>query len=134
MWQSPPPRDDDLPKSPGNHSGLRRPSLSMESLRMQPESSSYFRTKVRLPKLSINGNLTAWTTFRDSFESTIHLNPELTNIDKFNYQNLLLEQSAAESISGLTLTNANYEEAVAVLKMRSMATSNKSSAHIWMLY
>ena len=27
-----------------------------------------------------------------------------------------MEQSAAESISGLTLTNANYEEAVAVLK------------------
>ena len=119
--QSPPPQDDVLPESPRNPSGLCRPSLSMESLRTQPESSSYFRTKVRLPKLSIkkfNGNLTAWTTFWDSFESTIHLNPELTNIDKFNYLNSLLEQSAAESISGLTLTNANYEEAVAVLKKR----------------
>ena len=88
--QSPPPRDDVLPESPRNPSGLCRPSLSMESLRTEPESSSYFRTKVRLPKLSIkkfNGNLTAWTTFWDSFESTIHLNPELTNIDKFNYLN-----------------------------------------------
>ena len=112
--QSPPPRDDVLPES--NPSGLRRPSLSMESLRTQPESSSYYRTEVRLPKLSIkkfNGNLTAWTTCWDSFESTIHLNPELTNIDKFNYLNSLLEQSVAESISGLTFTNANYEEAVA---------------------
>ena len=119
--QSTPPRDDVLPESPRNPSGLRRPSLSMESLRTQPESSSYFRTKVRLLKLSIkkfNGNLTAWTTFWDSFESIIHLNPELTNIDKFNYLNSLLEQSAAESISGLRLTNANYEEAVAVLKKR----------------
>ena len=120
--QSPPPRDDVLPESPRNPSGLRRPSLSMESLRTQPESSSYFRTKVRLPKLSIkkfNGNLTAWTTFWDSFESTIHLNPELTNIDKFNYLNSLLEQSAAESISGLTLTNANYEEAIAAVLKKS---------------
>ena len=116
--QPPPPRDDVLPESPRNPSGLRRPSLSMEALITQPESSSYFRTKLRLPKLSIkkfNGNLTAWTTFWDSFESTIHLNPELTN-----YLNSLLEQSAAESISGLTLTNANYEEAVAVFKKRYM--------------
>ena len=58
--QSPSPRDDVLPESPSNPSGLRRPSLSMESLRTQPESSSYYRTEVRLPKLSIkkfNGNL-----------------------------------------------------------------------------
>ena len=63
-----------------------------------------------------NGNLTTWTTFWDSFEATVHTNPNLNNIDKFNYLNSLLEGSAAEAISGLSLTASNYEEAMAVLK------------------
>ena len=79
------------------------------------------RVHVKLPKLSMkkfNGNLTTWTTFWDSFEATVHANPDLSNIDKFNYLNSLLEGSAAEAISGLSLTASNYEEAVAVLKKR----------------
>ena len=42
---------------------------------------------VRLPKLSIkpfSGDLTQWTTFWDSFNSAIHENPTLSDIDKFN--------------------------------------------------
>ena len=65
---------------------------------------------VKLPKLAIrpfNGDITTWTTFWDSFES-----------DKFNYLRSLLEKSAAEAISGLTLTADNYKEAVAILKKR----------------
>ena len=56
-----------------------------------------------------------WTTFRDSFESSIHNNTGLSNIDKFNYLNSLLERSAAEAISGLTF---NYDEAITILKKR----------------
>ena len=77
--------------------------------------------KVKLPKLTLkwfNGDLTNWTTFWDSFESSIHNNTGLSNIDKFNYLNSLLERSAAEAISGLTLTSTNYDEAVTILKKR----------------
>ena len=77
--------------------------------------------RVKLPKLSIkkfNGDLTKWVTFWDSFDSSIHSNPSLSNVDKFNYLNSFLESTAAESIAGLTLTSANYEEAVATLKRR----------------
>ena len=78
-------------------------------------------TRVKLPRLSLkrfNGDMTKWSTFWDSFESSIHLNPELADIDKFNYLNSLLEGAAAEAISGLKLTTANYEEGIAILKKR----------------
>ena len=83
--------------------------------------SSSTAPHVKLPKLSIkkfNGDLTKWVTFWDSFDSSIHKNPSLSNVDKFNYLNSFLESAAAESIAGLTLTSANYEEAVATLKRR----------------
>ena len=78
-------------------------------------------THIKLPKLSLkrfNGDLTRWTTFWDTFESAVHNNPTLSDIDKFNYLVSLLESTAAEAIAGLTLTAANYEEAVTTLKRR----------------
>ena len=65
-----------------------------------------------------NGDLAKWITFWDTYESTVHENPSLTSIDKFNYLSSLLESTAAEAISGLTRSSANYEEAVAILKRR----------------
>ena len=41
--------------------------------------------RVKLPKLSLphfSGNITKWDTFRDSYESVIHKNDDLTDIDK----------------------------------------------------
>ena len=76
---------------------------------------------VKLPKLSIRkfgGDLTKWVTFWDCFDFAIHRNPSLSNVDKFNYLNSYLESTAAESVAGLTLTSANYEEAVSTLKRR----------------
>ena len=69
-----------------------------------------------LKKLS--GDLTKWTTFWDTFELAVHQNPTLTSIDKFSYLNSLLESTAAEAVAGLTLTSANYDEAVSTLKRR----------------
>ena len=77
--------------------------------------------QVKLPKLLIkkfNGNLTKWVTFWDSFNSSIHANPTLWSVGKFNYLSSLLESSAAEAIAGLNLTAANYNEAIATLKKR----------------
>ena len=44
--------------------------------------------RVKLPKLVLrpfNGDITAWTTFWESYESAVHNNRNLTDIDKFNY-------------------------------------------------
>ncbi len=76
---------------------------------------------VKLPKLSLKkfgGDITKWTTFWDIYESAVHRNSTLTNIDKFSYLNSLLESTAAEAVAGLTLTSANYDEAVSTLKCR----------------
>ena len=43
-------------------------------------------SRVKLPKLEpkkFNGDLTKWETFWSSFESSIHVNPTLTALDKF---------------------------------------------------
>ena len=79
------------------------------------------RDKVRLPKITLqpfDGDLTTWTTFWDSFKAAIDENDSLTDIDKFNYLRGLLHLTALEAISGLTLTSANYREALAILQKR----------------
>ena len=77
--------------------------------------------KVKLPKLTLshfNGNLVKWTASWDLYESAIHSNNELSEVDKFNYLRSLLEGSAFEAIRGLTLSAANYQDAVSLLKKR----------------
>ena len=59
-----------------------------------------------------------WTAFWDSYESAVHNNDELSNVDKFNYLRSLLERTAYEAIAGLTLSSANYGEAIEILKKR----------------
>ena len=78
-------------------------------------------SRVKLPKLQLRpfgGELTKWTSFRDSFESAVHNNRELSDIEKFNYLTSLLERSAREAISGFSLTTTNYQKAIETLKKR----------------
>ena len=105
----------------GGETSLQRHSLSLEDVNSSMESRNPRVSRVKLPKLSFKkfgGDITSWSTFWDSFHSAVHSNEDLSNVDKFNYLISFLEGSAAECISGLTLTYANYEEAVAVLKRR----------------
>ena len=49
---------------------------------------------VRLPKIqlrSFGGNVMKWMSFWESFQSTIHENSELSDIEKLNHLNSLLE-------------------------------------------
>ena len=76
---------------------------------------------VKLPKLDFNkfgGELLKWEEFWDSFESALHSNASLNPVEKMNYLRAKLEGEAEEVISGLTLTNANYEEASRLLQKR----------------
>ena len=83
----------------------------------QPVSQNVVRT--RLPKLSLpkfRGDVTKWNTFWDSFQVAVHRNEGISNIDKFNYLNYVLEGVAARAIPGLTLTEVNYDAAVKLLR------------------
>ena len=89
------------------------PSLSLPTQETIP--------RVKLPKLDLrkfDGEVSTWPTFWDAFESSIHKNPTLAPIDKFNYLNSLLMKPALDAISGLSLSASNYEEAIAILKKR----------------
>ena len=86
-----------------------------------PTSRHMLYTKVKLPKITLphfKGNPIYWTSFWDSYESAIHANPSLSDVDKFNYLKSLLEREAFDAIAGLTLSSANYQQAVAILKKR----------------
>ena len=56
--------------------------------------------------------------FWDSYKSAIHDNDSRSDIDKFIYLRSLLERSALDAISGMTLTAANYQEAILILEKR----------------
>ena len=77
---------------------------------MLAQPNDYCSAVVQLPPSNPFGcRGPEWTTFWDSFESAVHTNPDLTGVDKFNYLHSLLDTSAAEAVSGLKLTAANYE-------------------------
>lgn len=76
---------------------------------------------MKLPKLEVrkfSGKLGEWQEFWDSFESSIHLNDGLSNVDKFSYLRNLLLEPARSAIGGFALTSANYQSAVELLKKR----------------
>ena len=77
--------------------------------------------RAKLPKLEVrkfSGKIGEWEEFWDSFESAIHLNDGLSNVDKFSYLRSLLMEPARSAIGGFALTSANYESAIELLKKR----------------
>ena len=69
--------------------------------------------------------------FWDSFNSAIHSNPNVSNVNKFNYLPSLLEGSASRPIKGLTLTSANYDNAhYSILQERYGKTQQTIAAHM----
>lgn len=86
---------------PSNHSvQLPNPAPSSSIQEMGP--------RVKLSKLDLkkfDGEVSSWFTFWDASESSIHKNPKLAPIDKFNYLNSLLMKPALDAISGLSLTS-----------------------------
>ena len=75
----------------------------------------------KLPKLEIQkfgGDASQWFTFWDNFTASIHKNQELSNVERFSYLKGLLTGPAAATVAGLALTEANYQNAVELLKER----------------
>ena len=78
-------------------------------------------TSVKLPKLDLcifNGNKLKWSEFWDAFECTVHKNQKLTNIEKFSYLLSKLRDEAKLAVTGISLSNDNYNVAIRILKER----------------
>ena len=75
----------------------------------------------RLPKLNLptfSGDPLNWFTIWDSFDTAVNCNTTLGGVQTFSYLKAQLEGDARRAITGFPLTNANYEQAVKLLKER----------------
>ena len=102
-----------FPSSPLNQNVVENGATS--------SSANSKTVRVKLPKLEVrkfSGRLEEWQEFWDSFESAIHSNDSLSNVDKFSYLRGLLLEPVRSAITGFALMSANYEAAVELLKKR----------------
>ncbi len=91
-------------------------------------------TSIKLPKLVLpkfRGDITSYRTFWESFESAVHKNVYLSNIDKFNYLLSLLEGNALRAIKGLAVTDGNYQAAIIAFYRSASGNRNKLFRPIW---
>ena len=88
--------------------------------KVRNESSGKFNP-VRLPRLdfpTFNGDPLQWKPFWDTFECIVDKDDSIDDMMKFTYLRQKLEGKAKIALEGLTLTKANYREAVKLLKER----------------
>ena len=71
-----------------------------------------------------------WQTFKDSFDTALHNFPSLSKPQKFNYLRVQLQGDALRAITGLTLTDANYDHAIDLLTQRYGQSHKIIQAHI----
>ena len=72
--------------------------------------------KFEMPKF--DGDPTQWPTFWDHFRSAIHDKTNITDVLKLQYLKGFVTGKAAKSLSGITVTNQNYQEAIKLLQTR----------------
>ena len=87
----------------------------------------------KLPKIELpvfSGDPLKWQGFWDQFDISIHQNESLSDIDRFNYLKKYLSGPALGTISGLTLSSANYKEPVTILTERYGNHQVLISAHM----
>ena len=108
-------------------------SLPISAPSQQVSVSSSAAHFHKLPKLALptfDGDLLLWQTFWDSFESSVHTNPALSDVQKFSYLKAQLTGDAMRTIDGFALTNANYHQALSLLKERYGQTHKITSAYV----
>jgi len=74
--------------------------------RPAPSSSQCQLPKIQLPIFDFD--LIQWRSYRDTFSSLVHENPNLQQVDKFHYLISSVTGSAAFCVRGLPITEDNY--------------------------
>ena len=111
---------------------------SIQASGTQPSVPSQSNVKlVKLPPLELpffSGDHLLWSNFWDIFESSVHKRTDLDPVHKFNYLRGQLRGVAFEFIKEFFPTNANYLEAVALLKDKFGKEHKLVSAHLNALF
>lgn len=69
------------------------------------------RNRPKLPEIKLpefSGDFTKWIFFKNSFETTIHRDPDLTPMQKHQYLIGLLQGEARQVIQCFTIFNESY--------------------------
>ena len=86
-----------------------------------------------MPKLEIppfSGDILVFRVFWDQYQAALHLRTHLKDVQKFGYLKTLLKGSAADLVSGISLTGTNYTKAIELLSDRFGNTQSLIAAHI----
>ncbi|KAL6742699.1 hypothetical protein Aduo_015822 [Ancylostoma duodenale] len=84
-------------------------------------SLRHIENKMRLPQLEVpvfSGSYKDYPTFWTIYNSLIHSNPQLTNMDKFLFLRQALKGPAATLLGNMPVIGENYEKAVKLLDKR----------------
>jgi hypothetical protein len=101
---------------------------AVETLHISPT-----QIQAKLPKITLQkfrGNVTNWNPFWESCKAAVHKNNSISKVDKMNYLFSHLEGAAARSVQRLTLTEANYDAAIAILEERFGRPQQIIAAHM----
>ena len=86
---------------------------AQESIRTMPHTSVSVSSSIyhRLPKLELpvfEGDVLEWQLFWDSYESAVHTNQSLSDVEGYTYLKSSLKYEALQTVSGFAITNINY--------------------------
>ena len=124
---------DELKSRKYPQSAWLRDYASRSATEHSQDPDSAHKNRVKLPKIDLptySGKYTDWCTFWDTFDSTVHQNSTLSDVERFHYLTASLSGSPAAAIRGLRVTNDNYAEAVSILKERFGDKNRIISAHL----
>ena len=106
---------------------------STSSLALPAPSVSSISNVSKLPKIELpvfKGDPLKWQGFWDQFQTSIHNNERITDIDRFNFLKRYLGGEALDSVQGLNLNSENYKEAIELLTDRYGNEQVLISAHM----
>ena len=91
------------------------------------------KVQVKLPKFNLrpfSGKIHEWQEFWDGFNSAVHQNEDLANVEKLNYLKGFLEEKARHVIAGIPTTDDSYETAINLLTKRFGKPNVIQRAHV----
>ena len=112
---------------------MKLEELKINGTDKSSEKPNSFSVSSELPKIELpvfSGDPLKWQGFWDQFDISIHQNKSISDIHRFNYLKKYLSVPALGTISGLTLSFANYKEAVTILTERYGNHQVLISAHV----
>ena len=97
--------------------GIVQQNNSQVSADSNQEANTERRNKPKLPEIKLpefNGEYTKWLFFKNSFETTVHNDTDLSNPQKYQYLIGVLKGEARKVMEGFS--NENYDQAWQLLK------------------